>query len=388
MLYRILVLLIIFFIICTGISFASDVQTSGSNFAEKVFEKIKSGVPSGEIGAYYELSNYKRNRLIEEDKVIKLDDGDLIVPYFQVGYHTSEYSGFSMGAGLTGYTHIGSSSESKDSPEDSDKLVVYQFYLNYDIFQTSLRIGRQELDDSVLLRDYYEAFSLTSTDIRNIFFFFAVVRKVAESDVDKFIDFQNINRGHKSINDLLYAVETTWDIIPNAITTTLYYSHQGNLYDLYGSHIEFSHETEKIAFGLRADAYATDEHDENGLKDFNDKVKNSHIYHISPFIEMSDIILAAGYIRTDHGVGAREGGLIDDYFNPLNEGGKVYMPDAQTWYGGLKHETDRVNMGLTIGSTKYHDGTRRLTEKEFDINAGLKFLDNYKLETELAIVDS
>jgi len=80
--------------------------------------------------------------------------------------------------------------------------------------------------------------------------------------------------------------------------------------------------------------------------------------------------------------------VIDDYFNPFNEGDRVYEPDAETWYGSLSYELDNFNAGLIIGRTKYLDDTRRLKEKEFDIKAGLKFLDNFRLETEFAIVDS
>lgn len=380
------VLFIILFLNLATIGFAEDEQPS--TFAGKILEEIENGVMSGEMGVYYELKDYDRDILVVDDKIIKLDDGDLIVPYIQIDYITHEYSGFSIGAGLTGYTHINSNSERKDDLNNFNEVIIHQLYVKYDRFQTSFKIGRQELEDFIFLRDYYEALSLTSRYMKNVSLYFAVVRKAAESDIEKFIEFKNINRGHESIDDVLYAAETTWDVVPDAFTTTLYYYHQGNLYDLYGTHVDLSHETEKIAFGLHADAYSSDEHNANGLRDANDNVKNSYIYHIAPFIQFNELTLAAGYIGTDRDVGAREGGLLDDYFNPFNEGAKVYESDARTWYGGLKYKTENINVGLILGSTEYLDGTQRFTEDEFDIYAGLNFLSNFKLNTEYSIISS
>ena len=382
------ILFIILFFISPGISFAGDEPTSASKIARKVFEEIRRGSINGELGIYYEHIDYKEDSFVEEDEIVELNDSDLIVPFFQIEYLTAEYSGFSIGAGLTGYTHINGDSKQEDSVGDEDDVVVHKLYLGYEISRTSLKIGRMAFQESLLLSDYYEALGLVSEEIENLFLFLAVVDKVADSDIDKFIDFQNINRGDDSIDDYLLAVETTWNAVPDAITPTLYYYHQGSLYDLYGTHVELFHESEEVGIGLNMDAYATNEDSENGLRDRDDQVKDSDIYHISPFLEVNDFTLAAGYIKADHDVGAREGGLIDDYFNPFNEGDKVYEPDGETWYGVLSYESDSFYAQLIFGKTDYLDGEESLTEKEFDINAGVKFLENFRIDIEFGIIDS
>ena len=177
-------------------------------------------------------------------------------------------------------------------------------------------------------------------------------------------------------------------MVPEAVTGTLYYYHHGNLYLLYGSHAELFYPAQDSRFGLYLDAYVTDEDSGNGLRDEQGEVHDSTIWHINPVIEVNDFALSAGYIRAGRAVGAREGGLLDDYFNPFNEGDKVFAPDATTWYGGLSWETDGFALGLVLGTTDYIDDGNPLTEKEFDIRAGLRLLENLILETEVAFVDS
>jgi hypothetical protein len=363
-------------------------QSPDDSMARKIFEEIKRGSFEGVIGIYYEFVDHSRDGFVEDDEFIKLDDSDLIVPYFQIDYITPEYYGFSLGVGLTGYTHINGDSGREDKVENFDEFVFHQLYLKYGLSETSLKIGRHELKETVFLSDYYEALSITSEEIENLIFRVALVDEVAEADIDKFIEFQNINRGDETIDDYLYAAEITWDVVPDTIAATLYFYHQGNLYSLYGTHVELLHETEEIGFGLNADFYVTDEDSRNGLRDANEDVRNSDIYHINPFIEFKDFILSAGYIEADRDVGGREGGLIDDYFNPLNEGDKVYEPGGQTWYGSLEYEREDFEIGLIYGKTDYLDDGQRLTEKEFDITASFRFIKRFKLEAEFARVNS
>ncbi len=366
----------------------AEENSGDGHILNTIVNELKSGSLYGEIGIYYEHVDNKKDNFVEDDEIIDLDDTDLIVPFFQVNYKTAQYSHFSIGAGLTGYIHINDDSSREDSKENDEDIVVHKLYLGYEISRTSLKIGRQELDKTLFLSDYYEALSLASEEIENLFLILAIVDKVAESDIDKSIDFQDINRGGPSIDDYLYAAETTWTAVPEAVSATVYYYKQDRLYDLYGAHTEFIYETGKIGFGLLMDAYTTYEDSRNGLRDSEDEVKDSDIYHINPFIEVSDFTLAAGYMDADHDVGAREGGLIDDYFNPFNEGDKVYEPDAETWYGALSYEFDNFYGEVVFGRTDYISEGASLTEEEVNLNAALQFLGHFRLKAEFSIVDS
>jgi len=383
----------LFFIFCVLITvpvdqtLSAEETTGGTSILHSVKKELKRGILEGETGMYYEALSYDKSSFIEDDETVDLNDSNLVVPFFQVNYITAAYAGIRIGAGLTAYSHIDDNSDRRNSIEDDDDIVVHQLYLGYEISHTFLKIGRMEFEESLLLSDYYEALSLVCEEIENVVLFLAVVDKVAESDIDKFIEFENINGGDDSIDEYLFALETTWNVVPDAIIPTLYYYHQGSLYDLYGAHIKVFHKEKEIGFGVHMDAYATSEDNRNGLKDTDDKVHDSNIYHISPFLEVNDFTLAAGYIGADQDVGAREG-LIDDYFNPFNEGDKVYEPDGETWYSSLSYKSERFSIELVFGRTDYRDDSEPRTEEEFDIKAGLNFLDSFKLETEFANVKS
>jgi hypothetical protein len=363
---------------------ASD-ETSPSG---KIIKAIRSGSLKGEIGIYYEHINYDRGSFTEDEEIIKLEESNLVVPYFRADYLSPEYRDFSIGIGLTGYTHINDNQHQKDRISDFDRFVFHQLILNYDISETTIRLGRQSIEDSLFLNDYYEALSINYGEIDNIILNLFLVRGVAESDIDKFIKFENINRGNKTVDDFLYAVEVSWDIVPDSLDAIFYYYHQGHLYDLYGGHFSLSHDFEGLGFGLNLDYYTTDEDSKNGMRNINDEVDETGIYHINPHLELSGFSITAGYIRADRLSGVREGGLIDDYFNPFNEGNNVYDPDARTWYWGLGYEHENFDIGIILGRTDYIDDGRRLKEKEFDITAGITFKERFRLETEFARVYS
>ncbi len=381
-------LFILFVLLISGTCFAGDTQAPDRSTALTVVEEIRRGSIDGEIGIYYELIDYDKAFYTEDDRTLPLDDGDILVPYFQINYRTPYYFGFRIGAGLTGYTHLNGSSERENTNEDFDEFVFHELYLQYGISKTSFKIGRQELEDTVFLSDYYEAFSLTSRELEKLRVTFAVVKELAESDISKFIEFQNINRGNDSLDDYLYAIEAKWDIVPGSVAATLYYYHEENLYYLYGTHGKLSHEVQGIGSGLIFDAYATEEDSRNGLRDIRDNVHDTHIFHINPYIEIRDLTLALGYIGTDHDIGAREGGVIDDFINPFNEGDKVYEPDAETWYCSLSYEVDSFSVGGVFGRTTWMSDSGTLTEEEVDIKAGLKILETFMLEAAFAIVSS
>ncbi|UCE78102.1 MAG: Opr family porin [Nitrospiraceae bacterium] len=373
---------------CTPAIVLSEDDSSNHSLFTTIMEELKRGEVNGTVGLYYELTDYEQSTFVEEEEVMQLDDSRLLIPYFQIEYQSRVYKRFSLGIGFTGYVHIIKDVEEEDAFRDFERFLTHKLFLQYDISKTTLRLGRIELEDSLFLTDYYKALSLSLREIENIGFLFAYIEEVAEADIDKLTDFQDINRGDTSIDDHLVAMEIPVDIIPESFSATLYYYHQGNLYDLYGKHVEFSHNFNEVTLGLYVDYYATHEDSKNGMRNIQDEVEDTDIYHISPFVEYENFALTAGYIQADRNVGAREGGLIDDYFNPFNEGDRVYEPDAKTVYGSVEYHTDHIIVEIVYGETTFRDDLLRLKERELDLNGSLEFWKNVKLETEFAIVNS
>lgn len=353
-----------------------------------IYEEFRRGDIEGEIGLYYKLEDYDKGSFIDEDEIVQLEDTKILVPYFQINYASPTYKGFSLGVGFTGYVQIKKDDESGSIFRDFERFVTHQLYIQYALSETTFKVGRMELEDTIFLTDYYEAFSLTSREIENIRLFLAVIEEVAESDLDVFMEFQDVSGDEETIEDYLYAVEAAWDIVPDAFSSTLYYYHQGNLYDLYGTHSEFFHRFNDITLGFAFDYYETHEDGENGMKNINDEVDDTDIFHINPYLEFEEFSISAGYIEANQNVGAREDDIIDDYFNPFNEGDKVYEPDAKTWYGALGYDRENFAIEIVYGDTEYLDGSQHLSEKEFDITTSFIFKERFVFEAEFARVNS
>lgn len=353
---------------------AEEGPEGDSESSSTVIEGHPWGRVSGMAGMYYE-------RIDQEG------DSNLMVPFFEVIHLTPEFFGFSAGAGLMGYLRDVHGEDREEEAIDDAELAIHQLFLNYRLSRSSVRVGRQALDNLLFLDDYYEALSLSSREMEGLTVNAAFVTEVAESDIGKFTGFQNINRNDDAVDDFLAAAELTWAAVPEAAAGTLQYYHHGNLYRLYGLHTELMYSAEDVRFGLYLDGYATDEDSGNGLRDEKGEVHDSTLWHINPLVGVQDVTLSAGYIRAGSAVGARSGGLLDDYFNPFNEGDKLFEPGAQTWYGSLSWESDRFSVDLVLGTTDYTDDGSTLTEKEFDIRAGLQLMENVVLEAEFAVVD-
>lgn len=340
----------------------------------------------GKLGIYYEGTYYEKDNYTEDGERQDLDDSVLIIPSFQIDYMTQVYYGFGFSAGLTGYARF--DDNFNDTMDGHDHFVVHKLHLTYTISETTISIGRLGFENTTLLDDYYEAISITSEEIDSLSFSFALIKKYADSDPDEFIEFNDVNDDNAFVDDKIYSFELQWNIIPRAMRTALYYQHQGDLYDLYGTHLELSYNMDDIRPGLNADIYATKENREHGLRDTTNNVQDSNIYHLNPFIQVNDVTLSSGYVKADDDVGAREGGVIDDYFNPFNEGNNVYGPEAKTWYAFFSYESEYFSVELIYGNTEYRDDTDHLTDSEFNINSSFSAFGGLNLEAEFAAVKS
>ena len=343
---------------------------------------------SGETGFYHEEKNFKRSRFVEDGEIRDLRNERFTAAYLKLDLRTPEYSNLSLGVGVTGYAFINKKIEEDPEAGEREDFFLRELYLQYSLSKTLFKLGRQETGGITFVDFYFEAFSITSHELENVDFIFVAARKTAEVDLPDIMDFRDVDFGNSEIGDTFYILEVTWRALPDLFSLTPYYLRQADLFDLYGVHLDVAQERKEVTLGLRADFYMTDEDRENGIKDSEDRVMDTNIYHINPYLSAHGFTLGVGYMEADHDVGAREGDLIDDYFNPLNEGDMIYQPGAETWYGTVQWERERFILEFAYGDTDYLDDQRSLTEREFDIRTEIEFTENLILEADIAHVDS
>jgi hypothetical protein len=366
----------------------ADLITPGHEEPHRRTEEESESRLSVEGGFYHEEKNFKKDRFVEDSDIRDLKNERFTAAYLKLDYKTPEYFDLNFGIGVTGYTFINDKIEEDPEAGDRENFLLRELYLQYNLSKTSFTLGRHEIGGTTFVGFYFEAFSITSHELEDVDLIFVAAKKTAEVDLPDIMDFRDVDFGNSDVGDTFYILEVTWRALPDLFSMTPYYLRQADLFDLYGAHLDLMQERKEMTMGLIVDFYMTDEDKENGIRDSEGRVTNTNVYHINPYIRAHGFTLGIGYMEADHDVGAREGDLIDDYFNPLNEGDMIYQPGAETWYGTLQWERDRLILEFAYGDTDYLDDLLPLTEREFDIRTEFEFTENLILEADFAHVDS
>ncbi len=371
-----------------GVRHRADAMTADAQETERMADAEASSPLSGEVGFYHEEKDFSRDRFVEDEEQRDLPDERFTAAFLKLDYETPEYLNFTLHVGATGYLFINEAI--REDPENANRkdLLFRELYLQYDWSKTSLKLGRQEIGGTTFEDFYFEAFSLTSLELENVAFVFVAAKKAAEVDLPDIVDFRDVNCDNREAGATFYSVEVTWQALPDLLGVTPYYMRQADLFDLYGAHLEFTQEFHEVVLGLEADYYRTDEDRKNGITNAQGRVTDTNVFHIEPTVSTHGVTLGIGYIEADREVGAREGDLIDDYFNPLNEGDMLYQPGAKTWYGEVFWQWGRFNLGVGYGDTDYRDDLGRLTDREFNVRTELALTEDLLLQADFARVDS
>ncbi len=343
---------------------------------------------SGEAGFYHEEKDFNRDRFVEDGEPRDLPDERFTAAFLNLDYRTNVCLNLSLGAGMTGYLFINDAIPPDPETADRRDLLFRDLYLQYEWSRTSVKLGRQEVVGTTFEGFYFEALSIISRELDSVSAVLLAARKAAEVDLPDIIDFRDVNFDNRDAGNTFYLAEFTWHLRPDLVTVTPYYMRQGDLFDLYGTHLEFTQEWPAVVLGLEADYYRTDEDRKNGITDAKGRVRDTSVFHIKPTVSADPLTFGIGYIGANRDVGAREGDLIDDYFNPLNEGDMLYQPGAKTWYGELLWQWGRFNLELGYGHTDYRDELGRLKDREFNIRTELTLAEDLLLEADFARVDS
>jgi hypothetical protein len=371
-----------------GVRLRADAMTPDAQEAERMADAEASSPLSGEAGFYHEEKDFSRDRFVEDEEQRDLPDERFTAAFLKLDYETPEYLNFTLHVGATGYLFINEAI--REDPENANRkdLLFRELYLQYDWSKISLKLGRQEIGGTTFEDFYFEAFSLTSLELENVAFVFVAAKKAAEVDLPDIVDFRDVNFDNHDAGATFYVVELTWKALPDLLGVTPYYMRQTGLFDLYGAHLEFTQEWDEFVLGLAVDYYRTDEDRKNGITNAQGRVTDTNVFHIEPTVSTHGVSLGIGYIEADREVGAREGDLIDDYFNPLNEGDMLYQAGAKTWYGEILWEWGRFNVELSYGDTEYREDLRRLTDREFNVRTELALTEDLLLQADFAHVDS
>ncbi len=171
-----------------------------SNASENIQESITNGKVNGELKALYSSSNF----------LGKTETDNIFIVGGSLGYITGDYYGLSSGFTFQASSRVSESNKNNVFANDynASGAVLSEAYLTYKISNTNLKAGRQFIYTPLIstaidgkssqrvIKDSFEAYTLTNTDIPNTTLVAGYVDKYQAStnglkDEGEFNDFQD-----------------------------------------------------------------------------------------------------------------------------------------------------------------------------------------------------
>ncbi|MBF0099633.1 MAG: Opr family porin [Desulfobacterales bacterium] len=319
---------------------------------------------TGSLGGYFERKNIHN----------KPDNGFTAL-YGEINYTSPVRNDFGFSLGTMGHICLDETTDGDYDAAIQTDLLLRELYLTYQISKTLLRLGRHEIKPMFILDDYYEGLSLTSKSFQNIALHMALVYKFGKSDVDLTQNFKKLNHIYDGVDNYFLAMQMDWNLISKQLNIKPFACILPDGFILYGLHGDYKEKlTHSELWGMVMDYYATDEDKTHGL------ANNTSVYHINAYVQAPLSILSGGVIQSDKSGGTRVGGIIDDYFNPFNEGYPfIYQKDAFTWYGKLMYMKDMYKFTLTYGQGKHDADQLSPKHTEMDIDLTVIFMKKWQL---------
>ena len=324
-------------------------------------EAFANGKASGDITVYTE----------SKDNTGTTKDSGFTAGSIGVSYSTDTFNGFSGTATFRANTELTEKEIGDYSGTMAEDAILAEAYIKYEDENAALIIGRQEIDLE-WLGDYNEAVVGVLKMIPDTTVVLGYTNRNAVVGYDEVVDWADIGNGIAGkkqkgayVLDVKYTGVEGLEVNPYAYSAP-------ELADFYG--LKVSYDTDM--YGVTAQ-YATSSEDTNitGTKD-------GDIAHLEARLNVMDIALAAGYIKTDKdGIGSIA--ALGDNLSPMDDGENIYGEDAKTYYASIGYEIAGIGLTALYSNTDYQTN---LDTDELNLIVDYSFTD--ELSANLTYVDS
>jgi len=304
------------------------------------------------------------------------EDGGLNNSAYALGGHFHLYSkrwnGFMVGAEAYAVLNSGINKSSHitngDFFDDKEKsfILLSQLYLDGKWENTQLKLGRQSLDtphadsdDIRMIPNYFEAYTLTNTDIEDTMLTAGLIRKMAgwENGVNSadFVDIGETLEVGQKIDGVYYAA-ASYEGIKN-LSLSLWYYHYSDIANVIYAELGYEHELSEnttLTLGLQYDGSQ-----ETGASLLGKQDAQTYGISIETSFEDLGITILAAYNEDNGNTGAMGlnlgGGAFftsmeDQTLDALGTSGKAWVIGAG--YAFEKIGIDGLVFGLAYGDFK------------------------------------
>jgi len=316
--------------------------------ADSIDEAFKTGTVSGSLTAYGITTDNKSG-------VADTDEGFGTI---NVAYETASYMG------LTAKASFEAGHDMADATLNEDALMT-EAYIKYTNDMFSITAGRQAVGLE-WMGDYQESIMAEVTAIADTTIVLGYSNQFAVADEDEIGDFTGDLDGDGIKDDGAYVADIKYTGLTNIEVNPYFYS-LPDISDFYGLKATYSNDM----FGALAHYAQSDE----------DTGADGSMLALELSTSISEVSLAAGYIATDDTGGIGSMALMDDNYEPMDDGSAIYEADAKMVYGIVGYSIAGVDLGAAYAQTKISSNK----DKELNLMASYSFTDS--LEASLLYVD-
>lgn len=332
-------------ILTSALVLSSSAVYAESNSISEAFEK---GKVTGDISAHYQnWDNGSGNT-----------DSGFSTPSMGLNFETDSVNGFSATVGFRANTETSEEESGDYAAEMADNASLTQAFVKYENDSIAISAGRQEIDLEWLV-DYNDAIVAVLKTIPNTTVTAGWTKRKAEIGADIHEKFEKVNNDKGA-----YVLDAKYEGIENIVLNPYYYS-ANDVANFYGLKADFDTDT----FGATAH-YATSSEKAAGQKD-------GSIMHFEARTAVSDLELAAGYIKTDKDAGVGSISAFGDNIDPSEElGDSIYAADSKTFYATAGYTISEVELSALYAQADFANNK----DRELTFAAGYAFTDAVSAE--------
>ena len=341
-------------LITCGLILTASSAVAGSTVADA----FKDGKASGDISIYSaHVANEGDNK-----------DSGFTAGTVGVSYESEKFYNFSVKTSFRA-GHEFSEKETNDYdnelPQDAVMNEAYIKYENEEL-KYSIVLGRQEVDLE-WIGDFNEALTAEITSLPNTTLTAGFADRQAYAGVDELVEFEELSQ------DGIYFLDAKNESLEGVELNPYYYNIR-DVAKFYGMKATYSNDM----FGVLGH-YVTSSEDVAGAED-------GSIAQVELSTTISNISIAAGYIKTDKDGGIGSMGEYGDNINPIDEGAQIYEADAKTVYASVSTNVMDIDLSVIYSDTEY--GTDESDESELNLIVGTELAENLGLEILYISVDA
>ena len=404
---KILLSTTILMIMSIGIQAENINIAEDTNTTENISSPVKIKTVRGVLGGYDPMEHGKGQ--LRAGYITFSEDGASRTNAYALGGHfhinTKSWNGFMVGAEVFTVLNLGVNQDPihvhGDLFNENGKsfILLSQVYLDWKWCNTEIKLGRQILDtphadsdDIRMMPNYFEAYTITNTDIDNLTLSAGLIDKMAgwENAVNsaEFVDVGETLGTDKNIDGIYYA-SAAYEGIKD-LSLSLWYYHYSDIADVVYAEAGYSYALAKttFTFGLQYDSSH-----ETGAALLGKQ--DAQTYGISLETNFTDIgiTILAAYNQDNGDTGAMDlslgGGsfftsMEDQTLDALGTAGTAWMIGAGYDFGKLG--IDDLTFGVAYGNFEADD-TSVYESSEIDAVLEYSFNDKITATAAFASVD-